>query len=149
MNWGKIKFWKNSPNLFDYSQEKYSEWENINSTVLSRKLQNETCFDGIVKIYSLRTNQTELNKVLENKYFGSFIHIRKDDIFLKMFKTKNSWPNTILVRLNIESCELEIIRKTNTSWESWKAEYIENGEYKFELQPTEIIIYKAENKNNG
>lgn len=147
MNWEKIKFWKNSPNLFKYSNEKYLEWENINSTIISRKLENETCFDGIVKIYSLRTNKTEINKLLENKYFGSFIFIGNDEIFLRMFKTKNSWPNTILVKLNLESCEIEIIRKTNSSWENWKAEYLGNGDYKFELKPTEIINYKVQYNN--
>lgn len=62
-----------------------------------------------------------------------------------MFKTKNSWPNSILVKLNLISCEIEIIRKTNSSWESWKAEYLENGEHKFELQPAEIINYRNKN----
>lgn len=145
MNWGKLKFWNNSQSHFDYSREKYSEWEIINSLIISRKLENETCFDGIVKIYSLRTNRKELNKVLENNYFGSFIHIANGEIFLRMFKTKNSWPNTILVKLNLISCEIEIIRKTNSSWESWKAEYLETGEHKFELQPAEIINYRNKN----
>ena len=78
MNWEKLKFWENSKNYFDYSLEKFTEWEIINSVVISRKLENETCFDGIVKIYSLKTNQKEINKVLENKYFGGFICTGKD-----------------------------------------------------------------------
>lgn len=64
-----------------------------------------------------------------------------------MFKTKNSWPNTTLVKLHLGNCEIEIIKKTNSSWEHWKAEYLGKGEYKFELQPTEIIKYKIKNKN--
>ncbi len=115
MKWEKLKFWNNFLYQFYYSNEKYLEWENINTTIISRKLENETCFDRIVKIYSLRTNKTEINKLLENNYFGEFIYIGKDEIFLRMFKTKNSWPNTILVKLNLKSCKTEIIRKTNSS----------------------------------
>lgn len=34
MNWGKLKFWNNSQSHFDYSREKYSEWEIINSLII-------------------------------------------------------------------------------------------------------------------
>jgi hypothetical protein len=48
---------------------------------LERKLENETAFDGIVKIYSLKSNISELNKLLLNKYFGDFIHYSESGVF--------------------------------------------------------------------
>jgi hypothetical protein len=48
---------------------------------LERKLENETAFDGIVKIYSLKSNISELNKLLLNKYFGDLFITQKAEFF--------------------------------------------------------------------
>lgn len=77
MNQEKLKFRKNSKSHFDYFQEKYSAQEIINYVIISRKLENENCFNEIVKIYNLKTNRKKLNKVLEHKYFGSLFKSQK------------------------------------------------------------------------
>ena len=41
---------------------------------IERKLEYQTAFDGIVKVYSLKSNKKELNQILKDKYFGDFEH---------------------------------------------------------------------------
>ncbi len=48
----------------NYQFEDYNYWSENNLIQLERKLENETAFDGIVKIYSLKSNISELNKLM-------------------------------------------------------------------------------------
>ena len=97
----------------DYSQEQYTFWTECYSVNILRKLENETAFDGIVKIYSLKSNEDELNKIFEDKVFGDFYYPTSFGFFLRMFETKNSWPKTILVFINLKNYRMEQIKKTD------------------------------------
>jgi len=65
----------------NYSSEKYEFWITLLLTNFERKLENETAFDGIVKIYSLTSNNKELNTLLKGKLFGDFIFPSDTGIF--------------------------------------------------------------------
>jgi len=57
---------------FNYRSEKYNTFTEINGVTFKRKLENETAFDGIVKIYSIETSSDKLNQLLKGKFFGNF-----------------------------------------------------------------------------
>jgi hypothetical protein len=126
----------------NYVFEKFINWKQIDSIELERKLENETAFDGIVKIYSLKSNRNELNEILKNKYFGDFFFESQNGIFLRMFDNKNSWPNTTLIYINLNNSKLTEIKKTNSSWNDWFGKDLGNGNYSIEIQPTEKIEFK-------
>jgi len=107
-----------------------------------RKLEYETAFDGVVKIYSLQTNNQNLNLNLSDKYFGDFVHITENGVFLRMFKSKKSWPKTRLVFMDFRNNKLTIIKKTNSSWNVWKGIDMGNGKHFIEIKPTEIIEHQ-------
>ncbi len=128
----------------NYDIEKYEVWTKTNDITFDRKLEYETAFDGIVKIYSLITDNWNLNSKLNGKYFGNFIHFSENGIFLRMFKSKKSWPKTRLVYLNFETEELTIIKKTNSSWNTWYGIDLGNGKHSIEIRPTEKVEYQIE-----
>lgn len=72
----------------NYSSEKYQILSEINSISFERKLVNETAFDGIVKIYSLKTNFENINQKLDGHFFGDFFIQLKKGFFLESLTTK-------------------------------------------------------------
>jgi len=101
--------------IFDYRSEQYHYWKENQNTSFQRKLENETAFDGIVKIYSLRTNSKELDQILENKFFGDFYYPTEKGVFLRMFRDKESWPNTTLVFIDLKRITMKELLKTDSS----------------------------------
>ena len=126
----------------NYKTEQYTEWTKAGLITLERKLESETAFDGVVKIYSLKTNNPNLNSNLAEKYFADFIHHAKNGIFLRMFKSKNSWPKTRLIYIDFENYELIIIKKTSSSYTFWKSTDLGNEKHTFEIKPHEKIEYE-------
>ena len=126
----------------NYDSEKYIEWLKTGLITFERKLEYETAFDGIVKIYSLKTDNLNLNSQLNGKYFGNFLHLAENGVFLRMFKRKKSWPKTRLVYLNFKTEKLSIIKKTKSSWDIWYGKDLGNGKHSIEIKPTEKIEYQ-------
>jgi len=108
----------------NYKAETFSFWEQINSIIFERKLVNETAFDGIVKIYTVQTNNIVLNQLLKDKFFGEFICAVSTGVFLRMFKSKTSWPFTSLCYLDLVNLAWVKIKDTNSSWGDWKVSKI-------------------------
>ena len=129
--------------LFDYRFEQYHDWKENNNISFQRKLENETAFDGIVKIYSLKTNSAQLNKLIENKYFGDFYYATPIGVFLRMFDDKNSWPNTTLIYIDLLKITFVEILKTKSSWAVWTVNDLENNKYSIAISPTESIEHHA------
>lgn len=127
----------------NYQYENYNYWSENNSIRLERKLENETAFDGIVKIYSLKSNINEFNKLLLNKYFGDFIHYLENGVFLRMFDNKNSWPKTSLVYVDFKNFKLIEVKKTNSSWNVWLVNDLGSGKYSIEIKPTEKVEFET------
>ena len=127
----------------NYDIEKYSEWTKAGLVTFERKLEYETAFDGVVKIYSLKTNNSNLNTNLDGKFFGDFIHYAENGVFLRMFKNKKSWPKTRLIYIDFDSYELKILKKTSSSYSHWKSTDLGNGKHTFEIRPTEKIEYQV------
>lgn len=128
---------------FDYKFEKYNSFTEINGIEFSRKLENETAFDGIVKIYSIETTSSKLNTFLKEKFFGAFFYTSAKGIFLRMFDGKESWPNTTLIFINLEDMILEEIKKTDSSWSVWTANSLGKGKYTINISPDQIIEYQT------
>lgn len=126
----------------NYTSEKHQIWTETNSVTFERKLENETAFDGIVKIYSLRTNVESINQKLEGKFFGDFIYSTEKGIFLRMFDNKDSWPKTTLIYLDFINLKQTEINTNNSSWNIWKGKDLENGKYSIEISPTESIEFQ-------
>lgn len=126
----------------NYTSEKYQIWTETNSVTFERKLENETAFDGIVKIYSLKTNVESINQKLEGKLFGDFIYSTGKGIFLRMFENKDSWPKTTLIYFDFVNLKQTEINTNNSSWNIWKGKDLENGKYSIEISPTESIEFQ-------
>ena len=126
----------------NYTKEKYEYWADFYSVSFKRKLENETAFDGIVKIYSLKTDYEGLNQILNGHYFGNFIFPTENGVFLRMFDNKDSWPNTTLVHLNLKIFQLEYLNHNNSSWNVWVGNKLENGSYSIAISPTESLKFR-------
>ena len=126
----------------DYKSEIYKPWVTLTLVTLERKLENETAFDGIVKIYSLRSNSQKVNNLLENKVFGDFIHPSNTGAFLRMFINKASWPKTKLIYIDFNTPSLKEIKETNSSWNIWMGVDLGYGKHSIEISPTEKIEYQ-------
>ncbi len=125
----------------NYTSEKYEFWVTLMLTNFERKLENETAFDGVVKIYSLTSNNGKLNKLLDGKLFGDFIFPSDIGIFLRTFKSKSSWLNTKLIHIDIENYSVDEIIDTNSSWNLWTGEKLGYGKYAINISPTKKIEY--------
>jgi hypothetical protein len=127
----------------DYTSEEYQFWTDVNYVDFKRKLEYETAFDGIVKIYSLKTDFDIVNQKLEGLYFGDFIYATGKGVFLRKFDGKNSWPNTTLIYLDFKSLTVTEVDKNNSSWLVWKVKDLENGKYSIEISPTESVAFQT------
>jgi len=127
--------------LTDYNSEKYHVWELFHGIKFFRKLEYETAFDGIVKIYSLSTENEELNKLLSGKFFHRFAYQTENGLLLRQFKAKKSWPKTRLVFLDFSKKDLVMIAKTNSSYDSWTVKY-DSESYKIIVAPEKYLEFK-------
>ena len=127
----------------NYTSEKYQIWTEINSVTFERKLENETAFDGIVKIYSLKTNVKNISQKLNGKFFGDFFYPTEKSVFLRMFDNKDSWPKTTLIYVDFINLTVTEINRNNSSWNVWKGKDLENGKYLIEISPTESIEFQT------
>lgn len=121
---------------------RYSEWTKVGLVTFERLLAYETAFDGAVKIYSLRTNNSNLNFHLKGKYFGKFIHYAENGVFLRMFKSKKSWPRTRLIYISFSDYKIKIIKKTRSSYDVWYGKDLGNGKHSIEIAPTKKLNIK-------
>jgi hypothetical protein len=131
----------------EYESEKYECWVSLDSVSLDRKLVNETAFDGIVKIYSLKSNDSVISSKLENNFFGDFIHYANCGVFLRMFESKTSWPITKLVYLDFVTYDFIEIKTTNSSWNKWYGSDLGYGKHLIEISPTEKIEYQIQSSH--
>ncbi|HLO38321.1 MAG TPA: hypothetical protein VK173_07525 [Lacibacter sp.] len=125
----------------NYSSEKYEFWVTLMLTDFERKLENETAFDGVVKIYSVTSNSEQLNNLLDGKLFGDFIFPSDTGIFLRMFKSKSSWPCTKLIHIDLGSYLIDEIKETNSSWDVWTGDSLGYGKFAINISPKEVIEY--------
>ena len=120
--------------LLDYKHEPFHHWQTIAGINFSRKLENETAFDDVVKIYSFQTDSDKVNDVLRGLYFGEFMQTTRRGLLLRQFIGKESWPHTLLVHLDLGDNVLRTIIDTNSSYLSWPVKF--NGEkYTIYLSP--------------
>ena len=133
-----------------YDLEQYQIWTQVNSITFERKLVNETAFDGIIKIYILKTNSEAINKSLREKFFGEFSYPTENGVFLRMFANKESWPKTTLIHVNFKNSTVTEIDRNRSSWNIWKGKDLGNGKYSIEISPKKIIdceiIFDSANK---
>jgi hypothetical protein len=128
--------------LLDYKSKKYHPWVNLALVKLERKLQYETAFDGIVKIYSVRSYNDKVNLLFENKFFGDFIHSSNTGAFFRMFINKKSWPMTVLIYIDFDIPSLTEIKKTSSTWNVWTGADLGYGKHSIKISPTEKIEYQ-------
>ncbi|MGC3946407.1 MAG: hypothetical protein QM762_18115 [Chryseolinea sp.] len=125
----------------DYSKEAHKYWLTTHGVEFKRKLENETAYDGIVKIYSITTDNDKLNRTLNGLYFGNLGYPTSNGILLRKFRNKDSWPRTILTYLTISTSELRTIRESKSSFDMWTVNKVEIGKYEINLSPTETIEF--------
>jgi hypothetical protein len=126
----------------NYDTELFKLWTDVYCITFERKLENETAFDGIVKIYSLKSNNEEINKELNGYFFGDFFYEVEYGIFLRMFENKDSWPKTSLVYLDLIDRKLVQINSNNSSWTNWKGNDLGNRRYLIKISPSENIEFQ-------
>jgi len=127
---------------FNYIFERYHSFTEINGITFKRKLKNQTAFDGIIKIYSMKTSSTKLTQMLKGKFFGNFFYSCGRGIFLRMFNGIESWPNTSLIFIDLEDMTLVTIKKTDSSWNVWTANCLGDGKYSISISPEQNIEYQ-------
>lgn len=125
----------------DYSNEEYVQWKEIHGITFYRKLENETAFDGMIKIYSFYTGIKILDNLLQGEFFGDFFFESEKGLLLRKFLNKDSWPNTILVHLDLESFKLNEIFKTNSSYSDWPVINHGEGKYAINISPAKKVEY--------
>jgi hypothetical protein len=128
--------------IFNYQKEPYLEWENFIGVTFSRKLEYETAFDGVIKIYSLKTDVEFLNETLKGLFFHSFGYQTKYGVLLRQYKSKTSWPKTRLVHFNFFKNELIIIKNTNSSYDNWTVKELENDKLVIALTPDDFVEFE-------
>jgi hypothetical protein len=123
------------------TNEQPIDWLLVHGIAFKRKLENETAFDGIVKIYSIKTDNEKINRALKGLYFGDFSFITVNGILMRKFRNKDSWPKTILTHLEIQTGELKIVKETKSSYLAWSVDKQSDGKYKIRLSPTETVDF--------
>ena len=126
----------------NYESEQYESWASLDSVSLNRKLVYETAFDGVVKVYFLKSNDPIIDSILEGKFFGDFIHYANCGVFLRMFENKTSWPKTKLVYIDFVEHYFVEIEATNSSWNVWQGRDLGYGKHSIEISPSEKIEYQ-------
>lgn len=126
----------------EYESEIYKPWTSLPLLTLERKLENEDAFDGIVKIYSLRSSSEKVNVLVMNKSFGDFIHASNTGAFFRIFNNKASWPKTKLVYIDFDIPSLTLLKETNSSWLKWRGIDLGNGRHSIEISPNEIFEFR-------
>ena len=124
-----------------YGKEPYKEWLTTHGIVFKRKLENETAFDGIVKIYSITTDNDTIKQTLCGLYFGNLGVPTLSGILLRQFRNKNSWPKTILTHLNLSTGDLKVLKESKSSYDMWTVKEFDRGKYEIRLSPTETVEY--------
>jgi hypothetical protein len=128
-----------------YFLEQYQFWTKVNSITFERKLENETAFDGVVKIYSLKTNVASLSDKLKGHFFGEFNFPTENGIFLRMFANKDSWPKTTLIHIDLINSMITEINTNNSSWLVWTGKHLADEKYSIEISPSESLEYEIGN----
>lgn len=125
----------------NYTKEIYKYWLTIHGINFKRKLEYETAFDGIVKIYSLKTDSDRLNNIIDGCYFGEFGEPTDNGVLLRLFKNKYSWPTTSLTHLNIVDSELKVVKEIKSSYHIWTVNSKGRGQFLIQISPTETIEF--------
>ena len=128
--------------IFNFTRKDFEEWENFKGTTFLRRLEFETAFDGIVKVYSLQTDDDKINKLLKGLFFHRFAFQTQSGVLLRQFHDKKSWPKTKLVHLNLDSHNLKVIKETNSSYDTWTVDYLGEDKLLVRLSPNEQIEYE-------
>ena len=126
-----------------YFSEQYKTWMKVNSITFERKLENETAFDGIVKIYSLKCSLESVSQMLNGNFFGEFSYSTETGILLRMFTTKYSWPKSTLIYIDLINFKLTEIDSNNSSWLFWKVKDLKCGKYSVQISPSQIIQFQT------
>lgn len=129
--------------MIDYTKEPFCEWFQVAGITFFRKLENETAFDGVVKIYSLKTDRDEINQKLKGLFFHDFWHTTSSGVLLRQYNNINSWPKTKLVHLNWQTRKLQLIQKTNSSYNVWPVVELPDGALEVEITPDEKVVFPA------
>ncbi|XOV94264.1 MAG: hypothetical protein ACFHWX_06070 [Bacteroidota bacterium] len=117
----------------------FEKWFEMNDISFERKLADETAFDGVVKIYELKTNNPRTNELLAGQYFGDFRFLTENGVLLRKFNSKTSWPKTQIVHLNLDRHQLMGLKQTDSSWNVWTAEKISDKRYAVSISPEEKV----------
>jgi hypothetical protein len=128
---------------FDDSKEIFQLWGEYNEIILFRKLEYETAFDGTIKVYSVQTNNERINKVISGLYFHDFIFQTKNGFLLRQFKSKRSWPKTKLVHLKLDTADIQLIKKTNSTYDIWTVKELKKDNYLISISPDEYIKFES------
>ena len=127
--------------LRDYKNETYKDWITVHGIDFKRKLENETAFDGIVKIYSFKADNDYIDKTIHGLFFGNLAELTEDGILLRLFKSKDSWPKTSLTHLNIPENKLIVVTESISSYDTWTVTKTGTRRYQNRLSPTETVDY--------
>lgn len=127
---------------FNFTRKDFEEWENFHGITFFRKLELETAFDGIVKVYSLKTDDDKTNELLKGLFFHRFAFQTESGVLLRQFQDKKSWPKTKLVHLNLELHKLKVIKETNSSYDTWTVDYLGDDKLLIGISPNEQIEYE-------
>jgi len=119
---------------------KFVKWFDSKNLIFERKIIYSTGFDLMIKLFEIKSNDTEINELLANKYFGDFYFLTSNGIFLRKFKSKGSWPKTRLVYLDLLNLKMFDKLKTRSSYLDWTIKSINNNTYEIDTKKEKRII---------
>lgn len=122
----------------------YRPWLESHGITIERKLIYETAFDGVVKVYLLRTKNEQINQLLKDNYFGDFGYRTSKGVLLRKFKNKTSWPKTRLAHLDLANNTLKELLRTRSSWNTWTVQKLDDLTYEVSVSPNKAIKVKID-----
>lgn len=126
--------------LENLSHDRYIHWFDHYSIRFERSLADEIGFDGIIKILNLKSNDNDVNGLLQGLFFFDFYCNIYNGVFLREFPRINSWPNTNLIYLNLETKKIQRLFSSKSSYLEWTIKQIDGLNYELNTQMEKQII---------
>src|SRR5688572_18631209 len=114
--WLILKLFGKGKDYINVTDSNWTSWSSVNGHIIERKNIAETGFDECIKFYNLKTNDKNIDLLLERKIFGEF-HCETDyGLFLRQFDDPDDWPVSYLVFIDKSHNSYQRLKKIKSSW---------------------------------
>jgi hypothetical protein len=94
-----------------------------------RKLVHMMGFDGKIRLFEIRTNDTGLDALLNGRLFLDFYVENKDLVFLRQIRAPEDWPQTTLMYLDLTKRKLSEVLRSDSTLLNWAIDRQTDSEF--------------------